>query len=152
MSEIQTNSKRVLSPKERKTAQSRGDDFTAILDAARAVMREEGWRHSTCTKLHVGLGCVPLRSMNTGLSKMALYDALYGLGIRLLRTGARTTASPHLRSRFFLGPWCVRELEHYMRFAQQNPELYHLVFERPVPGFVPEPESLEERRTGSLEQ
>jgi len=31
-----------------------------------------------------------------------------------------------------------------MTFAQENPELYQLVFERPVPGFVPSPESLEE--------
>jgi len=31
-----------------------------------------------------------------------------------------------------------------MSFAQENPELYQLVFERPVPGFVPSPESLEE--------
>ena len=31
-----------------------------------------------------------------------------------------------------------------MRFAQENPELYQLAFERPVPGFVPSAESLEE--------
>ena len=31
-----------------------------------------------------------------------------------------------------------------MQFAQENPELYQLAFERPVPGFVPSAESLEE--------
>ena len=30
-----------------------------------------------------------------------------------------------------------------MSFAMGNPELYQLCFERPVPGFVPSPESLE---------
>ncbi len=31
-----------------------------------------------------------------------------------------------------------------MTFAQEHPELYQLVFEHPVPGFVPQPASLEE--------
>ena len=28
-------------------------------------------------------------------------------------------------------------LEAYMGFAVENPELYQIMFERPVPGFVP---------------
>ena len=36
-----------------------------------------------------------------------------------------------------------RFLEAYMAFALENPELYQLCFERPVPGFVPSPASLE---------
>jgi hypothetical protein len=32
--------------------------------------------------------------------------------------------------------------EAYMGFALQNPDLYQLCFERPVPGFVPSTESL----------
>ena len=41
-----------------------------------------------------------------------------------------------------------------MRFAQENPELYQLAYERPVPGFVPSAESLEEafRAPAGLEQ
>ncbi|MBN1668654.1 MAG: WHG domain-containing protein, partial [Anaerolineales bacterium] len=34
-------------------------------------------------------------------------------------------------------------MEAYLTFAQQNPELYQLCFERPVPGFVPSEESLQ---------
>ncbi len=34
-------------------------------------------------------------------------------------------------------------LESYMSFALQNPELYQLCFERPVPGFIPSAESLQ---------
>jgi Tetracyclin repressor-like, C-terminal domain len=37
-------------------------------------------------------------------------------------------------------------LENYMTFAQEYPELYQLVFERPVPGFVPSEESMAESR------
>jgi hypothetical protein len=33
-------------------------------------------------------------------------------------------------------------MEAYMTFAMQNPELYQLCFERPVPRFVPSEESL----------
>ncbi len=34
-------------------------------------------------------------------------------------------------------------MEGYLSFALENPELYQLCFERPVPGFVPSPESLQ---------
>jgi hypothetical protein len=33
-----------------------------------------------------------------------------------------------------------------MTFAQDSPELYQLIFERPVPGFVPSEESMNESR------
>ena len=33
--------------------------------------------------------------------------------------------------------------EAYMTFAKQNPDLFQLCFERPVPGFVPSAESLQ---------
>jgi hypothetical protein len=37
-------------------------------------------------------------------------------------------------------------LENYMTFAQEYPELYQLVQERPVPGFIPSEESMQESR------
>jgi AcrR family transcriptional regulator len=73
-------------------------------------------------------------------SKMALYDALFLMGVRL-RAAYRERAEAgregfwdHLEGRF----------ESYMRFAQEHPELYQLAYERPVPGFTPSAESLEE--------
>jgi hypothetical protein len=33
-------------------------------------------------------------------------------------------------------------IEGYMAFALENPDLYQLCFERPVPGFIPSKESL----------
>ena len=142
MSGTEANSKRVLSPRERRQ-RNREEMMAAILDAARAVMREEG---VAALNLHevarrVGLRTPSLYEYFPG--KMALYDALYRFGIRLYAAGrehlAPITALPasfweHARG----------ELEHYMTFAQENPELYQLVFERPVPGFVPSPGSLEE--------
>jgi AcrR family transcriptional regulator len=74
--------------------------------------------------------------------KMALYDALYRFGIRLYAAG-REQLAPITPEPASFWDHARGELEHYMTFAQQNPELYQLVFERPVPGFVPSPESLE---------
>jgi len=36
-----------------------------------------------------------------------------------------------------------RFMETYLAFALENPELYQLCFERPVPGFVPSEQSLQ---------
>jgi len=141
MSGTEVNGQRVLSPKERRQ-RNREEMIAAILEAARAVMREQG---VAALNLHEVARRVGLRTQSLYeyfASKMALYDALYRFGIRLYATGrehlAPITPEPasfwdHVRG----------ELEHYMTFAQENPELYQLVFERPVPGFVPSPESLE---------
>ena len=83
-------------------------------------------------------------------SKMALYDALFLMAVRL-RAEYRDRADAGRE-----GFWDRLEgrFESYMRFAQENPELYQLAFERPVPGFVPSAESLEEafRAPAGLEQ
>src|SRR6266700_4538258 len=135
MSRTEVNGQRILSPRERRQ-RNREEMIAAILEAARAVMREEG---AAALNLHevarrVGLRAPSLYEYFPG--KMALYDALYRFGIRLYAAGrehlAPITALPasfweHARG----------ALEHYMIFAQENPELYQLVFERPVPGFVP---------------
>src|SRR3712207_3569146 len=81
---------------------------------------------------------------------MALYDALFVIGVRLRAAyrdqtdAGRDDFWDRLQGRF----------ESYLRFAQENPDLYQLAFERPVPGFVPSPESLEEafRAPAGLEQ
>ena len=142
MGDPETNGKRVLSPKERRQ-RNRQEMMTAILDAARSVMREEGVAALNLHEVARRVGLRPPSLYEYFPGKMALYDALYRFGIRLYAAGrerlAPITAHPasfweHARG----------ELEHYMTFAQENPELYQLVFERPVPGFVPSLESLEE--------
>ncbi len=141
MSATEANRKRVLSPKERRE-RNRQEMLTAILDAARAVMREQG---VAALNLHevarrVGLRTQSLYEYFPG--KMALYDALYRVGIRLYAAG-REQLPPITPEPASFWERARGELEHYMTFAQENPELYQLVFERPVPGFVPSPESLE---------
>jgi AcrR family transcriptional regulator len=71
-------------------------------------------------------------------SKMDIYDALFQLGFTLYGAdlhqayqGIRTWQA-----------YIRRSFDAYMTFAQQNPELYQLCFERPVPGFVPSEASM----------
>jgi hypothetical protein len=73
---------------------------------------------------------------------MDIYDALFRMGVRLyvqswmpLKLGADS---------FWSGMQAA--FETYMTFAQDYPELYQLVFERPVPGFVPSEASMAETR------
>ena len=141
MSGTEAHLQRVLSPKERRE-RNREEMITAILEAARAVMREQG---VAALNLHevarrVGLRTQSLYEYFPG--KMALYDAVYRVGIRLYAAG-REHLPPITPEPASFWEHARGELEHYMTFAQQNPELYQLVFERPVPGFVPSPESLE---------
>ena len=112
----------------------------AILDAARAVMREQGVAALNLNEVarRVGMRTPSLYEYFDG--KMVLYDALFLLGVRLfrVRTAALFVAD--------LEPWARLRaaIETYMGFAQEHPELYQLVFERPVPGFEPSEASMAE--------
>ena len=72
-------------------------------------------------------------------SKIAIYDALFQLGFRLYaeHTAEATRAVLSWQDEVRLN------CEAYMTFAQQNPELYQLCFERLVPGLIPSAESLQ---------
>jgi AcrR family transcriptional regulator len=112
----------------------------AILAAARAVMREQGVAALSLREVarRVRIQAPSLYAYFP--SKMALYDALFLLAVRL-RAADRDRVDARLDD--FWDRLRVR-FEAYMRFAQENPDLYQLAFERPVPGFVPSAESLEE--------
>lgn len=110
-----------------------------ILDTARTIMRQEGVAALSMQELARRLDMRAPSLYNYFSSKMDLYDALFRLGFTLFdQQLAETTKGVHswqeeLRLIF----------EGYMTFALQNPDLYQLCFERPVPGFVPSEESLQ---------
>jgi AcrR family transcriptional regulator len=132
------NGKTILSPLERRR-RNRHEMRTAILDAARAIMREDGAAAHNLNEVarRVGVRTPSLYAYFT--SKAHLYVALFLLGIELYGERSRTAMSQSLPlwERFRVA------LETYMTFAQECPELYQLVFERPVPGFTPSEESME---------
>ena len=118
-----------------------------ILDTAREIMRTEGVAALSMQELARRLGLRAPSLYHYFANKMDLYDTLFRLGFTLfgeqlagIRQGALTWQE-ELQQYF----------EVYLKFAQQNPELYQLCFERPVPGFTPSEKSLQ-LSTGMLQQ
>src|SRR5579862_9865799 len=135
------NQKPILSPQERRQ-RNREEMKNAILEAARQVMREEGVAALNLQEVarRVGVRAPSLYEYFPG--KMAIYDALFRMGVRLYaeRMSRLNESSDSFWTRAQAG------LENYMTFAQEYPELYQLVFDRPVPGFIPSEESMAESR------
>lgn len=109
-----------------------------ILDTARAIMRADGVAALSMQELarRLEMRAPSLYNYFSGL--MDIYDALFRLGFTLWEAHikAYTQNAPNWQEEIRLA------MEAYMSFAMQNPELYQLCFERPVPGFVPSEESL----------
>lgn len=133
------NEPSIPTPQERRQ-RNREEVRQAILTAARGAMRDHGVAALSLREVarRVRMQAPSLYAYFP--SKAALYDALFLTAVRLYRDYRLASDDPdedvweRLRAL----------LETYMRFAQENPELYQLAFERPVPGFVPSEESLRE--------
>ncbi len=137
------------SPAERRQ-RNREEMRAAILEAARAVMHEQGVAALSLREVarRVRMQAPSLYAYFP--SKFALYDALFLLAVR------RHTEYQEAGGEGIDNFWdqLTARCSSYMRFAQENPELYQLAFERPVPGFTPSVESLEEafRAPAAFEQ
>ncbi len=111
----------------------------SILDTARQIMRQEGVAALSMQELARRLNLRAPSLYNYFASKMDIYDALFRLGFTLY--------GQHMEKVIQDAQSWQEELrltfEAYFTFAQHNPELYQLCFERPVPGFEPSPESLQ---------
>jgi AcrR family transcriptional regulator len=116
----------------------RQETVEEILAIAREEMRQHGVAGLRLGTIAKRLG-IRTPSLYTYFeSKDAIYDELFRRGF--LEFGQRMVAGPgragSVREKL------LRSIETYMRFAQENPELYQLMFQRPVPGFVPSEESM----------
>ena len=138
---------RKANPISPRVQQKREAATQAILDAARAIMREEGVAALSMQELARRMDMRAPSLYNYFSSKLEIYDALFRLGIILydehLQAALKTSKDAHDELRI--------AIESYMSFALANPELYQLCFERPVPGFVPSQQSLD-LSFGILEQ
>lgn len=138
-SDMTMRARRGLSVEERRQ-RNREEMRAAILDVAREIMREQGAGALNLNEVarRVGITTPALYTYFAG--KMALYDALVLIGIRLFRQAEveiwRTTEPGWERIRAWF--------ELRLRQAQEHPELYHLVFDDPVPGLERSSESMEE--------
>lgn len=118
----------------------------AILDTAREVMRAEGVGALSLNEVARRLGMKPPSLYTYFESKHALYDELFRSGMRTYRAQVRELMEQSGVSPGFF----EAAIRHYTAFADEHPDLYALLFERPVPGFVPSEESMAEAR-GLLE-
>lgn len=112
---------------------------TTILETARAIMREEGVAALSMQELARRLEMRAPSLYHYFSSKLEIYDALFRLGFTLYgeQMQAATQNAQTWQEEIQLS------FEAYLTFALQNPELYQLCFERPVPGFVPSKASLQ---------
>ena len=113
--------------------------IASILEAARAIMREEGVAALTMQELARRMDMRAPSLYNYFSGKMEIYDTLFRLGFKLWGEIVEKAAQESTGFQDEMN----RIIEGYMTFALDNPELYQLCFERPVPGFVPSQESLE---------
>jgi AcrR family transcriptional regulator len=114
----------------------------AILGAARDIMRAEGVGALSLNEVARRVGMKPPSLYTYFASKHALYDELFRGGMRMYRERLRTLIEAHGLD----GSLITAVIADYMAFADENPDLYALLFERPVPGFVPSEESMVEAR------
>ncbi|MEW5873148.1 MAG: TetR/AcrR family transcriptional regulator [Chloroflexota bacterium] len=111
----------------------------SILDTARTIMREHGVAALSMHELARRLEMRPPSLYNYFSGLMDIYDALFRLGFTLWgeyldeHTQGAQTWQDEVRL----------SMQAYLTFAMQNPELFQLCFERPVPGFVPSEPSLQ---------
>jgi AcrR family transcriptional regulator len=118
---------------------TRENTIQNILDAARMIMREEGVAALSMQELARRMDMRAPSLYNYFSGKMDIYDALFRLGFEKWDDYLATT----LQGAATFEDELRLVLEGYMSFALENPELYQLCFERPVPGFVPSQASLE---------
>jgi AcrR family transcriptional regulator len=128
--------KNFISPRVQRNRQA---VIQSILEAARAIMREEGVAALSMQELARRMDMRAPSLYNYFAGKMEIYDALFRLGFSLWKEKVEQAAQASTNFQDEIR----NILEGYFSFALENPELYQLCFERPVPGFVPSQESLD---------
>ncbi|MBK7920348.1 MAG: TetR/AcrR family transcriptional regulator [Chloroflexi bacterium] len=118
--------------------QVREETIEKILTIAREEMQAEGVAALSLGTIARRLGMRPPSLYTYFDSKHAIYDELFRRGF--LEFGRRMSERPYQDG-------TLREnleslVTTYMRFAQENQDLYQLMFQRPVPGFVPSEKSM----------
>lgn len=118
--------------------QVREETIEKILAIAREEMQAEGVAALSLGTIARRLGMRTPSLYTYFDSKNAIYDQLFRRGF--VEFGRYMDERPDqagtLRQNLYSA------MTTYMRFAQENPDLYQLMFQRPVPGFAPSEESM----------
>ena len=116
----------------------RGATRARILDAAWDLARRDGLAAITLREVARQVGMRAPSLYTYFPSKNAMYDAMYAAAARQLAetlAGRAQAADPRERLR--------GRMRLFTRFCVTDPVRYQMLFERPVPGFAPTPESLQ---------
>jgi AcrR family transcriptional regulator len=114
----------------------RQQSIEEILDAAMAVMAEEGVAGLNLATVARRTGMRPPSLYQYFPSKLAIYDALFAQGNRqFLAAIAAIEPGPDPRTAFKLAA------RGFLDFCLADPARYQLLFQRTVPGFEPSAES-----------
>jgi AcrR family transcriptional regulator len=128
----------VLTPQQRRQ-RNRQEVIDTILQVARSIMREHGVAALTLNEVARQMNMRPPSLYEYFPNKMALYDRLFQLGVALYDQQLKALAAR------FPAPDAAEIEAHinlYIQFAIDQPELFRLLFERHVPGFVPSDNSM----------
>jgi len=128
-----------LSPKQRRS-RNREEMTAAIAQTAQEIMREQGVAALNLNEIARRLGMQTPSLYEYFPNKMALYDHLFRVGTRLFRERLAQAMAEDS------SPWekLERALTAYFTCAIEYPELFKLVYERHVPGFIPSENSMTE--------
>lgn len=126
-----------LTPEERRQ-RYRQEMIDNILSIAREMMQADGVAALNFNEIARRLGMTPPALYTYFDSKHAIYDALFRLGFE--EFGARMRQQVPGKGTAY--EQVKGAIEEYLAFAQENPDLYQLMMQRPVPGFVPSNESM----------
>lgn len=113
-----------------------------ILAIAREMMQADGVAALSFNAIARRLGMKPPSLYTYFDSKNAIYDELFRRGFIAFgqQMDAVMVQSGPLHEK--VQGTMERAMATYMRFAQENADLYQLMFQRPVPGFEPSEESM----------
>ncbi|MBN2469271.1 MAG: TetR/AcrR family transcriptional regulator [Anaerolineae bacterium] len=109
-----------------------------ILAIAREMMQSDGVAALSFNAIARRLGIKPPSLYTYFESKHAIYDELFRRGYESFGQRMAGSIDPALG----LAANLERTIETYMTFALENPDLFQLMFQRPVPGFVPSERSM----------
>lgn len=120
----------ILTPAQRRE-RNRQEMIDGILQVSRDIMREQGAAALNLNEVARRVGVKTPSLYGYFPNKMAIYDAVFKQGMEMF--SEKMTVPKGVTG------W--DSLQHifqtYMLFAVENPELFQIMFERPVPGFEP---------------
>ena len=107
-----------------------------ILDAAWAIVRQQGLAALSLRDVATAVGMQPPSLYSYFDSKSAIYDAMFADGYRQLLELRRSMPPVRDDRSFKAGA------RQWFAFCTEDPARYQLLFQRTIPGFEPSPESM----------